>query len=129
MWRAGSESGSCSIFTDSDNNWGNGSQSDRASAAVDAHFGAAKTFDFYKETYGRNGIFGDGRGVPSKVHYGNGYVNAFWDGSSMTYGDGQGNQYPVNMGAALLATIPIAILFFVFQKRFTRGQLAGGVKG
>ncbi|GIL27593.1 M4 family metallopeptidase [Actinocatenispora comari] len=91
----GSESGSCSIFTDPDNDWGNGSQSDRASAAVDAHFGAAKTFDFYRETYGRNGIFGDGRGVPSKVHYGNGYVNAFWDGSSMTYGDGQGNQYPL----------------------------------
>ena len=42
---------------------------------------------------------------------------------------GQGNQYPVNMGAALLATIPVAVLFFVFQKRFTRGQLAGSVKG
>lgn len=85
----------CSIFTDSDNDWGNGSNSDRASAAVDAHYGAAQTFDFYKDTYGRNGIFGDGQGVPSKVHYGNSYVNAFWDGSSMTYGDGQGNQYPL----------------------------------
>jgi multiple sugar transport system permease protein len=42
---------------------------------------------------------------------------------------GSGNQYPVNLGAALLATIPVAVLFFVFQKRFTRGQLGGGVKG
>jgi multiple sugar transport system permease protein len=33
------------------------------------------------------------------------------------------------MSAALLATIPVAILFFVFQRRFTRGQLAGSVKG
>lgn len=42
---------------------------------------------------------------------------------------GQATQYPLKMAAALLATIPIAILFFVFQKRFTRGQLGGGVKG
>lgn len=42
---------------------------------------------------------------------------------------GNGNQYPLNLGAALLATIPVAILFFVFQKRFTRGQLSGSVKG
>lgn len=42
---------------------------------------------------------------------------------------GQATQYPLKMGAALLATIPIAILFFVFQKRFTRGQLGAGVKG
>lgn len=42
---------------------------------------------------------------------------------------GQGNQYPLNMGAALLATIPVAVLFFLFQRRFTRGQLSAGVKG
>ncbi|HET7386082.1 MAG TPA: carbohydrate ABC transporter permease [Nocardioidaceae bacterium] len=42
---------------------------------------------------------------------------------------GSGNQYPLFMGAALLTTIPVAILFFIFQKRFTRGQLEGGVKG
>jgi Zn-dependent metalloprotease len=38
--------------------------------------------------HGRNGIFGNGAGVPSRVHYGNAYVNAFWDGAQMTYGDG-----------------------------------------
>ncbi len=42
---------------------------------------------------------------------------------------GAGTQYPVNMGAALLTTIPVAILFFVFQRQFTGSQLAGGVKG
>ena len=61
---------------------------DRASAAVDAHYGAATTFDYYKNTHGRNGIFNDGKGVPSRVHYGTNYVNAFWDGKKMTYGDG-----------------------------------------
>ena len=29
-------------------------------------------------------------GSYNRVHYGNGYVNAFWDGTKMTYGDGDG---------------------------------------
>ncbi len=86
---------SCNVFTDADNNWGDGTQNDPASAGVDAHFGAALTFDYYKNVHGRNGIFGDGQGVPSRVHYGNAYVNAFWDGSQMTYGDGEGNARPL----------------------------------
>jgi Zn-dependent metalloprotease len=85
----------CTNFTDADNTWGNGTNSDRASAGVDAHFGAAKTFDYYKNVHGRNGIFGDGRGVPSRVHYGSNYVNAYWDGAQMTYGDGSGNAKPL----------------------------------
>jgi Zn-dependent metalloprotease len=89
------ESGSCATFTDADNAWGTGNNSDRASAAVDAHYGAALTFDYYKEKQGRNGIFGDGKGVPSRVHYGDNYVNAFWDGQQMTYGDGEGNNAPL----------------------------------
>ena len=85
----------CTTFTDADNVWGNGTQSDRASAGVDAHYGAAKTFDYFKQTFGRNGIFNDGTGVPSRVHYGSNYVNAYWDGSQMTYGDGANNQNPL----------------------------------
>ncbi|WP_305783274.1 M4 family metallopeptidase [Symbioplanes lichenis] len=88
-------SGTCTTFTDADNTWGTGAPADRASAAVDAHFGAAVTFDYFKNVHGRNGIFGDGRGVPSRVHYGNAYVNAFWDGAQMTYGDGTGNAQPL----------------------------------
>jgi hypothetical protein len=33
--------------------------------------------------------------VASRVHYGNAYVNAFWDGTQMTYGDGTGNAKPL----------------------------------
>ena len=77
-------------FTDADNHWGNGTNADRATAAVDAHYGAATTFDYYKNVHGRNGIFNNGKGVPSRVHYGTNYVNAFWDGKQMTYGDGDG---------------------------------------
>ncbi|MET0821537.1 MAG: M4 family metallopeptidase [Aeromicrobium sp.] len=88
-------SGTCTTFTDADNAWGNGSYTDRASAAVDAHYGASTTFDYFKNVQGRNGIFGNGTGVPSRVHYGNSYINAFWDGSQMTYGDGASNRAPL----------------------------------
>jgi Zn-dependent metalloprotease len=77
-------------FNSPDPSFGNGTTGDRQSAAVDAHYGAAATFDYFKDVHGRNGIFGDGRGTPSRVHYGNKYVNAFWDGAKMTYGDGDG---------------------------------------
>jgi Zn-dependent metalloprotease len=88
-------SGTCTLFTDADNTWGTGTTANRQSAAVDAHYGAAKTYDYYNSTFGRKGIFNNGTGVPSKVHYGSAYVNAFWDGSSMTYGDGSGNARPL----------------------------------
>ncbi len=42
---------------------------------------------------------------------------------------GSGSQYPITMAAALLMTIPVAIVFFVFQKYLVRGGTAGGVKG
>jgi Zn-dependent metalloprotease len=88
-------SGTCTVFTDADNVWGTNANSDRASAGADAYYGAAKTFDYYRTVHGRSGIFGNGAGVPSRVHYGNAYVNAFWDGSRMTYGDGSGNARPL----------------------------------
>ncbi|WP_354645060.1 M4 family metallopeptidase [Kitasatospora camelliae] len=85
------------LYTDADNVWGNGLASNTQSAAVDAQFGAAATWDFYKNTFGRNGIRNDGVGAYSKVHYGNAYVNAFWSDSCfcMTYGDGTGNSNPL----------------------------------
>ena len=87
-------SGTCTTFTDADNVWGNGLNSNRQSAGVDAHYGAAKTFDYFR-TLGRNGIFNNGAGVPSRVHYGSNYQNAFWDGAQMTYGDGANNARPL----------------------------------
>ena len=87
-------SASGTVFSDADNTWGNNATSDRASAAADAHFGVAATWDYYKNTHARNGIFNDGRGVKSYVHYGpTNLVNAYWDGSSMLYGDGDGVTY------------------------------------
>jgi multiple sugar transport system permease protein len=42
---------------------------------------------------------------------------------------GAGTQYPLKLGAALLATIPVAIIFFTFQRYFVRGLAEGSVKG
>lgn len=88
------ESGTGSLVTDDDDTWGDGTGNDRQTAAVDAAYGAAKTWDFYKSAFGRDGIAGDGKAAYSRVHYGNEYVNAFWDDSCfcMTYGDGAGNK-------------------------------------
>jgi Zn-dependent metalloprotease len=82
-------------FTDADDIWGNGLVTSRASAGVDAHYGAEKTFDYYKNVQGRNGIWNTGVGARSRVHYGTNYVNAFWDGTQMTYGDGTSNTHPL----------------------------------
>jgi multiple sugar transport system permease protein len=43
-------------------------------------------------------------------------------------GLGSANQYPLKLGAALLTTIPVAVLFFVFQRYLVRGRLEGSVK-
>lgn len=39
-----------------------------------------------------------------------------------------GNQFPLKLGAALLTTLPVALLFFLFQKYLRRGALEGAVK-
>jgi Zn-dependent metalloprotease len=91
----GGTSGTGTQFTDADNVWGNGSASSRQTAGVDAQYGAEKTFAYYKNVLGRNGIWNNGAGARSRVHYGNAYVNAFWDGTQMTYGDGSGNTHPL----------------------------------
>jgi Zn-dependent metalloprotease len=92
-------SGTGTIYTDADNTWGDsanyveGSSTTAANgqtAGVDAHFGTMKTFDLYKNVFGRNGINGAGKATYNRVHYSNSYDNAFWSDSCfcMTYGDG-----------------------------------------
>jgi Zn-dependent metalloprotease len=96
-----SGAGSTYRFTNTSDSWTGTTQR----AGVDAHYGATKTIDYYKNTHGRNGI--DGSGGPgyytsavggvglitSKVHYGSRYNNAYWNGSFMTYGDGDGTNF------------------------------------
>lgn len=87
------------LYTDADNTWGDGANyvegssttaANGQTAAVDAMYGMAKSWDFYKNVYGRNGIDGAGTATYSRVHISNSYDNAFWSDSCfcMTYGDG-----------------------------------------
>jgi Zn-dependent metalloprotease len=47
--------------------------------------------DFFKTLFDRNSIDGAGMAMISSIHYSVNYNNAFWNGSQMTYGDGDGN--------------------------------------
>ena len=93
----GGTNGTGTLFHDADDAWGDGTVNNRQTAAVDAAYGAAVTWDFYKSAFNRNGIAGDGKAAYSRVHYGNSYVNAFWNDSCfcMTYGDGTNNADPL----------------------------------
>ncbi|WP_088044465.1 M4 family metallopeptidase [Bacillus sp. EAC] len=62
-------------------------------AAVDAHYYAGKTYDYYKNVFGRNSYDGNGAVLKSSVHYSRNYNNAFWNGSQMVYGDGDGSTF------------------------------------
>ena len=86
-----------SEFTDADNNWtaAEYNNANYDNAALDAHWGAQGVYDYWLNVHGRNSFNGSGATINSYVHYddtpgdGKGYENAFWDGTRMTYGDGQ----------------------------------------
>ncbi|WP_136668197.1 M4 family metallopeptidase [Flavobacterium sp. H122] len=86
-------------FTDSDNIWNDGNytsgSSTKDNAALDAHWGAMVTYDFWKNIFNRNSYDDNGAQIKSYVHFDDeptppnrGMDNAYWDGSVMSYGDG-----------------------------------------
>ena len=78
-----------SDVSDSDNNF----TATAARAAVDAHWGAGQVYDYYKNAHGRNSYNNAGAALNSTVHHRSGYNNAFWNGTQMVYGDGDGSQF------------------------------------
>jgi len=65
-------------------------------AIDDAHGFAEVTVDMMRDWYGHDSIDDQGFVIESRVHYGEGYENAFWDGKEMTYGDGAEWFYPLS---------------------------------
>ncbi len=63
------------------------SQDDAVNRAFD---GLGQTRDFYKKIFDRDSLDGRGMRLNAFVHYDNGYNNAFWNGSEMVFGDGDG---------------------------------------
>src|SRR4051794_14788902 len=63
-------------------------------AAVDeAYDWLGATYDFYLEAYDRHSIDDRELPLPATVHYGVDYDNAFWDGTRMVFGDGDGDLF------------------------------------
>ncbi|OFE14203.1 metalloprotease [Humibacillus sp. DSM 29435] len=62
----------------------------RDPAADEAYDGLGATWTLWSAAYDRDSL--DGKGMPllATVHYGSNYDNAFWDGSQMVFGDGDG---------------------------------------
>ncbi|MFY4776791.1 M4 family metallopeptidase [Metabacillus sp. RGM 3146] len=80
---------------DSDNAFNSTSQR----ADVDAHYYAGKVYDYYYNTFGRNSFDNAGATIRSTVHYSSNYNNAYWNGSQMVYGDGDGVTFTSLSGA------------------------------
>jgi Zn-dependent metalloprotease len=56
----------------------------------DAYAGFGATFDLFSDIYKRNSIDDKGMDMIATVHYDVRYNNAFWDGTQMVFGDGDG---------------------------------------
>jgi Zn-dependent metalloprotease len=59
-------------------------------AADEAYDGFGATYALFAQAYGRDSIDGAGGELLGTVHYGRSYPNAFWDGTRMVFGDGDG---------------------------------------
>ena len=100
MKTAGTSYAAAVDFTDADNTWNN-VNANKDQYATDAHWGAEKTYDYYFSRYNRNSVDNAGFALLSYVHVNlvaQGYsdnVNAFWDGSRMSYGDGNTTYTPL----------------------------------
>jgi bacillolysin len=83
-------------FIDNDNNWTSSeyNNANKDNAALDAHWGTEKTYDYFLLKHNRNSYNNNGAVLKNYVHanlVAMGYPsndNAFWDGQRMTYGDG-----------------------------------------
>ncbi len=81
--------------------------------AQEAHDNAKATYDYYQAKFGRDSLNDNGFTLISTVHYGstsNDKNNAFWNGSQMAYGDGDGNIFS-----------PLGGSFDVVAHEFTHG--------
>lgn len=79
-------------FTDTDNYWDNvNGFTDQT--ATDVHWGSEMTYDYFNTIHNRNSIDDKGMELLSLVHVGQNWSNASWNGTYMSYGDGNGNPF------------------------------------
>ncbi len=82
------------LATDADDIWNTpGTSSPGQRALVDAQFYARVTDNFYLTTKGFNWQTHYPQGMVSSAHLGRNYNNAYWNGTQMAYGDGDGTSF------------------------------------
>jgi Zn-dependent metalloprotease len=62
-------------------------------AVDEAAEGVAASLALFAEVYDRDSYDGKGHPVSLTVHYGRDYANAFWDGTQLVFGDGDGRVF------------------------------------
>jgi Zn-dependent metalloprotease len=68
-----------------------GSTTDSAISTAHAH--AATSYDYYKNVHNRDSYNNAGAQIKTTVHHQVAYNNAFWNGTQLVYGDGDGTQF------------------------------------
>lgn len=71
----------------------NSSSFSGSATAVQAHWGAEQMYNYFFEKHNRDSYNDNGAVIRSYVSCSNNYVNAFFGGSRMTYGDGGRTNY------------------------------------
>ncbi|MFJ3789584.1 M28 family peptidase [Kitasatospora sp. NPDC090091] len=79
------------VFSKSSDSWGNGSPTSKETGCADVMFAAQKEWDMLRDWLGRNGHNGNGGSWPVKVGLND--VNAYWDGSSVSIGHNNANEW------------------------------------
>jgi hypothetical protein len=62
-------------------------------AVDEAYVGVEASLALFREVYGRDSFDDKGAPVLATVHYEQGYDNAFWDGTQLVFGDGDGKVF------------------------------------
>ncbi len=71
----------------------NSQNSDWDSVAVSAMVNARTVYDYYLDTHGRKSLDNNHQNLMTAIHFDINYANAFWNGSFMVYGDGDGQVF------------------------------------
>ncbi|MDX1685755.1 MAG: M4 family metallopeptidase, partial [Saprospiraceae bacterium] len=81
-----------SMFVDQDNYWESGT-STHENGVLDAHVGVGASYDYFFNTFQRKGYDDKNTPIPVIVYIDQDFNNAFWNGESVTFGDGDGTNY------------------------------------
>ncbi len=101
--QSGGNFGSAIDFVNGSNNWTGLNNAAKDDAALDAHWGAEATYDYFNTAHCRNSYNGTGGAIKGYVHTdltAHGFANndnAYWDGflEIMVYGDGTSTFSPL----------------------------------